>query len=84
MNNSIYIEYNSIFRPSKETIRKNKKLWETIEQNVSIQRCENGFNAEIKNLDLTFLNDIKWEFNWRWLNENYKGNGNEPKYWISY
>ena len=42
-----------------ETIRKNKKLWETIEQNVSIQRCENGFNAEIKNLDLTFLNDIK-------------------------
>lgn len=56
---AIYIEYNSIFRPSKETIRKNKKLWETIEQNVSIQRCENGFNAEIKNLDLTFLNDIK-------------------------
>ena len=52
MNNSIYIEYNSIFRPSKE-------IWEIIEQNVSIQRCENGFNAEIKNLDLTFLNDIK-------------------------
>lgn len=59
MNNSVYIEYNSIFRPSKETIRKNKKLWETIEQNVSIQRCKDGFNAEIKNLDLTFLDDIK-------------------------
>lgn len=54
-----YIEYNSIFRPSKETIRKNKKLWETIEQNVSIQRCKDGFNAEIKDLDLTFLDDIK-------------------------
>lgn len=59
MNNSIYIEYNSIFRPSKETIRKNKKLWENIEQNVSIQKCDDGFEAEIKDLDLSFLDDIK-------------------------
>ena len=59
MNNSVYIDYNSIFRPSKETIRKNKKLWKTIEQNISIQRCADGFEAEIKNLDLTFLDDIK-------------------------
>lgn len=59
MNNSVYIDYNSIFRPSKETIRKNKKLWETIEWNISIKRHEDGFEAEIRDLDLSFMDDIK-------------------------
>ena len=59
MNNSVYIDYNSIFRQSKGTIRKNKKLWETIEQNVSIQRCEDGFEAEIENLDLSFIDKME-------------------------
>ena len=59
MNNSVYIDYNSIFRPSKETIHRNKKLWNNVEQNVSIRRQKYGFNAEIKNLDLTFLDDMK-------------------------
>lgn len=53
------IDYNSLFRPSKETIHRNKKLWNNVEQNVSIRRQKDGFNAEIKNLDLTFLDDIK-------------------------
>lgn len=30
----LYIDYNSIFRPSKEIIHKNKKAMDNIEQNV--------------------------------------------------
>lgn len=54
-----YIDYNSIFRPSKETIHRNKKLWDSIEQNVSMQRHKDGFEAEIMDLDLSFLDGME-------------------------
>lgn len=59
MNNSVYIDYNSIFRPSKETIHRNKKLWNDIEQQVSIKRQDDGFEAEIKNLNLSFIDKME-------------------------
>lgn len=59
MNNSVYIDYNSIFYPPKGTIHRNKKLWDDIEQQVSIKRQDGGFEAEIKNLDLSFIDKME-------------------------
>lgn len=55
----LYIDYNSIFRPSKEIIHRNKKAMDNIEQNVQIRRLENGFEAKIKDLDLSFIDKMK-------------------------
>lgn len=55
----LYIDYNSIFRTSKEMLHRNKKTMDNIKQNVSIRRMEDGFEAEVKDLNLSFIDKME-------------------------
>ena len=47
----------SLFRPSKETIERIKNSHIAID-NIVISRSDNGFEAEIEELDLSFLDEV--------------------------
>ncbi len=47
----------SLFRPSKETIERIKNSHIAID-NIAISRSDNGFEAEIEELDLSFLDGV--------------------------
>lgn len=51
----------SLFRPSKEAMERIKSSADAV-NNIVINRLDNGFEAEIEDLDLSFLDEI--------LNEN--------------
>ena len=48
---------NALYNPSQEDIDNAKRLIDSINKNISITRFENGFEAEIADLDLSFLNE---------------------------
>jgi hypothetical protein len=45
----------SFFHPSNDEIRHFKKVLKNIDKNINISETENGFCAEVKDLDLSFL-----------------------------
>lgn len=47
----------SLFRPSKSIVENRRKVMDLIEHSVVISRLSNGFDANIADLDLAFLND---------------------------
>ena len=49
---------NSLFRPTREIIADNRQKWNEIDKNVAIKRKNNGFEVEIADLDLSFLDNI--------------------------
>lgn len=52
---------NNLFRPSYEYIQKNSRIMEYIENNIEIKNLDNGFEASIADLDLSFLDKINYE-----------------------
>lgn len=46
---------NSLFRPTQEQIKNNKKRLEYINENIKIINNTKGFESEIDDLDLSFL-----------------------------
>lgn len=52
---------NNLFRPSYEYIQKNNRIMEYIENNIEIKNLDNGFEASIADLDLSFLDKINYE-----------------------
>ncbi len=46
---------NSLFRPTREEIKHHREHINRINENVSIRRKTDGFEAEIEDLDLSFL-----------------------------
>lgn len=48
---------NSLFKPTKKEIENHNRFLEHINNNVIISRNEQGFDAEIADLDLTFLDE---------------------------
>ena len=49
----------ALLRPELGVIDENTKVMERIDRDVILQETDNGFNAQIKNLDLSFLDDIE-------------------------
>lgn len=49
---------NSLFKPTHELIEKNRQIWSDIDENVKIKRTNDGFEADIDYLDLSFLNGV--------------------------
>lgn len=47
---------NSLFRPTQEEIASHNEFLNRIDSNVKIKKTEGGFEAEIADLDLSFLN----------------------------
>ncbi|MCI6499328.1 MAG: hypothetical protein MSA21_10660 [Lachnospiraceae bacterium] len=52
---------NSLFRPTREEIEHYNELIRRIDENIKIERCSDGFEAEIADLDLSFLDEIQSE-----------------------
>lgn len=52
---------NSLFRPTREEIEHHNELIRRIDENIKIERCSDGFEAEIADLDLSFLDEISSE-----------------------
>lgn len=50
---------NALFRPSREIIENHNKILDEIDSEVVIRRIDDGFEADIKDLDLSFLQDIE-------------------------
>ncbi len=47
-----------LYRPTKEEINENKHILEKIDENIIITRTKDGFMADIKDLDLSFLDKL--------------------------
>ena len=52
---------NSLFKPTQEIIENNRKKWNEIDENISLKRKNDGFEADIAYLDLSFLDNIPEE-----------------------
>lgn len=52
---------NSLFRPTQAQIDYNNRILEHINENVTITRNLHGFEADISDLDLSFLDEISEE-----------------------
>lgn len=52
---------NSLFRPTREEIEHHNELIRRIDEKIKIERCLHGFEAEIADLDLSFLDEISSE-----------------------
>lgn len=50
---------NSLFRPSQEVIENHNKILDKIDSEIVIRRFSDGFEADIQDLDLSFLQDIE-------------------------
>ena len=48
----------SLYHPSREHIIRYDRILDDIERNISLTEYPNGFSAEIKDLDLGFLEDF--------------------------
>lgn len=48
---------NSLFRPSQEMIEHRNKILNEIDSGIAIRRNEDSFEADIDDLDLSFLDD---------------------------
>ena len=49
---------NNLFRPSIDSLRSNSQILASIEKNIHITDTNNGFVADIADLDLNFLDKI--------------------------
>jgi hypothetical protein len=49
---------NSLFRPSSASIKRNRDIFGSIDQNIVIRKIDDGFEAEIGDLDLSFLDGL--------------------------
>lgn len=49
----------SLFMPSKEQQIANKKLFDELDETVSVECTENGFSVEVNELDLSLLEKNK-------------------------
>ena len=54
---------NSLFRPTNEILERNQRIMHDISENIKVQECAYGFDAEVADLDLSFLDDISREIN---------------------
>lgn len=48
---------NMLYRPAKEELLYNKSVMEQIDHNITITERDNGYDAEIEDLDLSFLEE---------------------------
>ncbi len=48
----------ALFNPTLEDIKENRQHVDYINNNISITPLDNGFRAEITNLDLSFLDEV--------------------------
>lgn len=48
----------SFYRPSADDIKLNRERIESINNNISINRTDYGFEAVVKDVDMSFLNEI--------------------------
>ncbi len=48
---------NILYRPTREELFYNKSIMEQIDHNITIMEKENGYDAEIEDLDLGFLEE---------------------------
>ena len=48
---------NILYRPTREELFYNKSIMEQIDHNITIMEKENGYDAEIEDLDLDFLEE---------------------------
>ena len=46
-----------LYRPTREELLHNKSIMEQIDHNITITEKDNGYDAEIENLDLSFLEE---------------------------
>ena len=60
---SVYF-FNSLFRPTDEEIRHHDELIKKIDNNIKIIDTQDGVKAEIKNLDLPFINSYDNSVGW--------------------
>lgn len=50
---------NMFYRPTKEELLYNKTILEQIDKKIKINEIDNGYEAEIEDLDLSFLEEKK-------------------------
>ena len=50
---------NALFIPSQEIIDKHNKILDEFDSEVGIRRFDDGFEADIKDLDLSFLQEAE-------------------------
>ena len=48
----------SIFKPSRETLIRNSEILESIESRIKIRRTSDGYEADIEDLDLSFIKEV--------------------------
>lgn len=48
---------NMLYRPTEDDLLHNKSIMEQIDHNITITETDNGYDAEIKDLDLDFLEE---------------------------
>lgn len=48
---------NMLYRPTEDNLLHNKSIMEQIDHNITITETDNGYDAEIKDLDLDFLEE---------------------------
>lgn len=75
---------NSIFRPTKEHMEDCHSRWNNIENGVHLRRTSDGYEADIDDLDLSFLDDSpkmqRVSYDLRFELEISKPNSKEDKY----
>jgi len=49
---------NSMFRPTRETLIRNSKILESIENRIKIRRISDGYEADVEDLDLSFIREV--------------------------
>lgn len=49
----------SIFKPSRETLIRNSEILESIESRIKIRRTSDGYEADIEDLDLSFIREVE-------------------------
>lgn len=49
---------NALFRPSIDEIKEHINYINDIDNNIVIRKNKNGFEAEIENLDMSFMDDV--------------------------
>ena len=48
---------NMLYRPTEDDLLHNKSIMEQIDHNITITETDNGYDAEIEDLDLSFLEE---------------------------
>lgn len=51
---------NSLFRPTREAIESHNSVLDKIDSDIELHAKEGGFEAEVADLDLSFLDDVSY------------------------